>query len=58
MSGVFFNFVFKKNLNSKKNLTNHLDLVVRIFAQDHYSMNTFPFEAAINHYVFVLPSLT
>jgi hypothetical protein len=50
MSGVFFNFVFLKNLNPKKNLTNHLDLVVRIFAQDHYSMNAFPFEDAIKHW--------
>jgi len=35
--------------NSEKTWTNHLDLVVMIFGQDHYSMNTFPFEDAIKH---------
>jgi hypothetical protein len=41
-------FFLKSTL--KKNLTNHLDLVVRIFAQDHYSMNIFPFEDAIKQW--------
>jgi hypothetical protein len=41
-------FLFKSNL--EKTWTNHLDLVVMIFGQDHYSMNTFPFEDAIKHW--------
>jgi len=30
--------------------TTHLDLVVRMFAQDHYSMNTFPFGNAMKEW--------
>jgi hypothetical protein len=31
-------------------LTMDLDLVVKIFAQNHYSMNTFPFGNAIKEW--------
>jgi len=35
----------KSKLRNK--LTNHLDLVVKVFAQKHYSMDIYPFGDAI-----------
>jgi hypothetical protein len=32
----------------RNRLTTHLDLVVRMFAQDFYTLNTFPYQAAIS----------
>jgi hypothetical protein len=34
----------------KIRLTSHLDLVVKMFAQDHYLMNIFPFGDAIKEW--------
>ncbi len=46
---MLFNLSFMKS-KLRNWLTIHLDLVVRMFAQDHYSMSTFPFGDAIEEW--------
>ncbi len=42
MNGLL-NYVFLWNLSSKIDWQTHFDLVIKMFVQDHYSMDIFPF---------------
>ena len=44
---TFSSLAFLKS-KLRNRLTTHLDLVVRMFAQDFYNLNTFPYQAAIS----------
>jgi hypothetical protein len=47
---LFFTLSFMKS-KLHKWLTTHFNLVVRMFAQDHYTLDTFPFGDATKDWV-------
>jgi hypothetical protein len=44
---MFLNLVFYEISKLRNKLTNHFGLVVRMFAQNYCSINTFPFDDVI-----------